>query len=42
MEHLVLQRQVEELSETIAEYLERIVVLANEIPPVWQIALGIS
>ena len=32
----------DELSETIAEYLERIVALANEIPPLWQISPRLS
>lgn len=35
-------QKADELSETIAEYLERIVALANEIPPVWQIAPRLS
>ena len=30
------------LSKTIAEYLERIVALANEIPPLWQISPRLS
>lgn len=30
------------MSETIAEYLERIVALANEIPPLWQISPRLS
>ena len=30
-------QKADALSETIAEYLERIVALANEIPPLWQI-----
>ena len=30
------------LSQTIAEYLERIVALANEIPPLWQISPRLS
>ena len=35
-------KKADELSATIAEYLERIVALANEIPPVWQIAPRLS
>lgn len=34
--------KADELSATIAEYLERIVALANEIPPLWQIAPRLS
>mmetsp|Transcript_17974 Transcript_17974/g.44753 ORF Transcript_17974/g.44753 Transcript_17974/m.44753 type:complete len:541 (-) Transcript_17974:129-1751(-) len=34
--------KAEELSATIAEYLERIVALANEIPPLWQISPRLS
>jgi len=34
--------KADELSETIAEYLERIVALANEIPPLWQISPRLS
>lgn len=34
--------RADELSETIAEYLERIVALANEIPPLWQISPRLS
>jgi len=34
--------KVDELSDTIAEYLERIVALANEIPPLWQISPRLS
>ena len=30
------------LSSTIGEYLERIVALANEIPPLWQISPRLS
>lgn len=30
-------QKADELSSTIGEYLERIVALANEIPPLWQI-----
>jgi len=32
----------DELSKTIGEYLERIVALANEIPPLWQISPRLS
>ncbi len=35
-------KKAELLSETIAEYLERIVALANEIPPLWQISPRLS
>ena len=35
-------KQSELLSKTIAEYLERIVALANEIPPLWQISPRLS
>lgn len=35
-------QRADELSETIAEYLERIVALANEIPPLWQISPRLS
>jgi len=31
-----------ELSSTIGEYLEKIVALANEIPPLWQISPRLS
>ncbi len=34
--------KADELSATIAEYLERIVALANEIPPLWQISPRLS
>jgi len=34
--------KADELSTTIAEYLERIVALANEIPPLWQISPRLS
>merc|ERR1740139_2019764 len=34
--------RAEELSETIGEYLSRIVALANEIPPLWQISPRLS
>mmetsp|Transcript_8403 Transcript_8403/g.9315 ORF Transcript_8403/g.9315 Transcript_8403/m.9315 type:complete len:518 (-) Transcript_8403:424-1977(-) len=35
-------QKTDELSDTIAEYLERIVALANEIPPLWQISPRLS
>uniref|UniRef100_A0A7S1Z5M4 Cytochrome P450 n=1 Tax=Ditylum brightwellii TaxID=49249 RepID=A0A7S1Z5M4_9STRA len=35
-------QRADELSKTIAEYLERIVALANEIPPLWQISPRLS
>jgi cytochrome P450 len=35
-------KKSEQLSKTIAEYLERIVALANEIPPLWQISPRLS
>ena len=35
-------QKTELLSDTIAEYLERIVALANEIPPLWQISPRLS
>lgn len=35
-------QKADELSSTIAEYLERIVALANEIPPLWQISPRLS
>ena len=34
--------KADDLSATIAEYLERIVALANEIPPLWQISPRLS
>lgn len=35
-------QKAELLSQTIGEYLERIVALANEIPPLWQISPRLS
>jgi cytochrome P450 len=35
-------QKADELSRTIGEYLERIVALANEIPPLWQISPRLS
>ena len=34
--------RADELSQTIGEYLERIVALANEVPPLWQISPRLS
>lgn len=34
--------RADELSRTIGEYLERIVALANEVPPLWQISPRLS
>ena len=35
-------KNADQLSQTIGEYLERIVALANEIPPLWQISPRLS